>query len=250
MAGLDNSMDKEGDDVTWFDLRHQMCTLARNESVQSYIHYRLQFCPNGHSSTAIAKQMAQWPTKTIYKTLHRSLHFSFQGENSLNLRSMRSSLGGPSYYSETFRMIVGNRTLSLPTSDTSVRGCHLASTSGVWNDGSQKTISMLSIRYSMTIASSSSSMTIELSSFSDQFDPRKGLFIPESYSCRLEFPSEHHIYLKSPHQIRASDARMLMTPTSCLTSLRAGTFHLLPSHYSHAAMALTAQPATKGQQRC
>jgi hypothetical protein len=251
MAGLDNYMDEDGDYVTWFDLRYQMCTLFRSESVQLCIHYHFQCRPNDYLLTVISQSMDQWPTQTTYMTLHRSLHFSFQGENSLNLRSIRSSLGEPSHHSETCLMTVGNRPLNLPTLDTYVRGCHLAPKSGVWNDGSQKTISVLFIRYSMTIASSSSSMAIELCSFSDRFDLRKGLFIPESYSCRLEFRGEYHIHLKLPHQMRASYVRMLLiTSTSYLTSLRDDTFRFPPWYHSHVAMALITQPAMRGQQRC
>jgi hypothetical protein len=148
------------------------------------------------------------------------------------------------------RMTVGNRPLHHPTSDTDVRGYHFASKSRVWNDGSQNTISVLFLRYTMPITSWNSSMAGELGCFSDRFDPGEGLFISESYSCRLGFQSDHHIHLKSPHQSRAAYVRMLMTPTSCLTYLRDGTFHLPPWHHSYAAMALTAQPAMKGQQRC
>jgi hypothetical protein len=175
---------------------------------------------------------------------------SFRDENSLNLRSIWSSLGQPSCHLVLFRMTVRNWTFNLPTSYAYVHDYHLTSKSRVWNDGSQKTISMLSIRYNMTITLSNSSIDIELCSFSDQFDPKKRLLIPELSSSRLEFRSDHYIHIKSPCQIRASYVRMLMIPTSCLISLRDGTFHLPLSHYSHTAMALTAQPVMKGQQRC
>jgi hypothetical protein len=59
MAGLDNYMDEEGDDVTWFDLRYQMCTPFRSESMQLNIQYRLQCRPNDYSLIVISQSMTQ-----------------------------------------------------------------------------------------------------------------------------------------------------------------------------------------------
>jgi hypothetical protein len=59
MAGFDNSMDEEGDDVTWFDLRYRICTPFQSEFVPLYIHYSLQCRPNRYSLSVIAQPVAQ-----------------------------------------------------------------------------------------------------------------------------------------------------------------------------------------------